>query len=66
MSKVVGITVGTPINPDKIKPKPTEIEEAVEKYLSENPIEIASLTDTVTGIEYKLAVTNGKLTLISE
>lgn len=38
MSKIVGVTVGTPINPEKIKPNADEIKGIVEDYLAENPV----------------------------
>lgn len=37
--KIIGITVGTPYNPQKIKPTPDEIKDAVDTYLAENPVE---------------------------
>lgn len=36
MSKIIGATVGTPINPDKVLN--TEVQDAVNKYLDEHPI----------------------------
>ena len=40
MSKgIIGVTVGTPINPEKFRASPEEIQAAVEAYLAENPVE---------------------------
>lgn len=36
---IIGATVGTPMNPNKLKPGADEIKEAVDKYLEENPVE---------------------------
>jgi hypothetical protein len=36
---IIGLTVGTPINPKILKPTTTEIEAAVANYLEENPVE---------------------------
>ena len=42
--KVVGATVGTPINPDKFKPSDDEIKKAVDNYLAENPVGGGAIT----------------------
>lgn len=42
----------------------TYVDSAVDNYFSENPIYSGTLTDTETGTNYQLAVTDGKLTLI--
>ena len=40
MSKgIIGVTVGTPINPEKFKASPEDIQAAVDAYLAENPVE---------------------------
>lgn len=36
--KIIGVTVGTPMNPNKVKPTPDEIKNAVDEYLAENPV----------------------------
>lgn len=38
MSKIIGATVGTPINPDKFKTPVDKIKEAVDAYMDENPV----------------------------
>lgn len=38
MSKIVGATVGTPLSPARIKEK-INIQETIEEYLEENPID---------------------------
>ena len=37
--KIIGNTVGTTLNPNKVKPTADEIKQAVDIYLAENPIE---------------------------
>lgn len=37
MRKIIGNTVGTNFNPDKVKPNADEIKKAVDNYLAENP-----------------------------
>lgn len=38
MSKIIGVTVGTTINPEKIKPNTAEIKGIIEDYFAENPV----------------------------
>lgn len=39
MSKIIGATVGTPMNPDKLVPPVDKIKEAVNAYMDEHPVE---------------------------
>ena len=51
--KIIGNTVGTPMNPDKVKPTVNEIKEAVDNYLSENPVVGTPGKDGVDGKDGK-------------
>lgn len=47
MNKIIGNTVGTPYNPNKLKPTTDEIKQIVDDYLVENPPEIEESDPTV-------------------
>ena len=46
------------------RPTDEQVQTAVNRYLTENPVSGATFVDTVTGKPYQLSVINGKLTLV--
>ena len=58
--KIIGITVGTPMNPDKIaSPSDEQIKTAVNEYLDENPVSAGATEEQAQQIEKnKTDITN--------
>lgn len=62
---IIGVTVGTPINPKKFKASPEDIQAAVDAYLTENPVDGNDGVQWFYG-EYGKGQNNGEDVLFQE
>ena len=66
--KIIGITVGTPLNPEKLGGSVTEeqLAQAVEDYMTEHPISGGGLNITEDGEGNVIVVSTGAVTITDD